>query len=309
VEYFLDGNLVSTQKTDPFSFKFDTNSLRNGTYAMVVKTYYNTGTIDSRTEKLLINNKITLAYVVRHFIVNIMVLVAILVVLGVVIFRLVIPRFASRKDTDGSPDHDALYGFAPGSSSSDQTDLVASDPLVVSPVGQISDSPSSNSNSDLIAVPTATVGPQVANIAMNTPALPMSSVSVLRDVNPVLQPGTLIAASPVQSPPVSPVVSSPAITRSTIDILPRTPVAPPTVPAAPVLEDPTSLAPPLPSEPAHVPLGPTTRDNRFPALGRSASASASTVPVQPISSSVSVEPLQQVQAGPSAAPFSTHLRI
>jgi hypothetical protein len=157
VEYYIDGKLISTQKTAPFTYKFDSKTMRNGTYTIVVKTYFKSGTADTRTDKLLVNNKVDLAYVMRNFIANIVAGIVILVLLVGVIWKLVIPRFNATAASASPTDHDAMYGFGSGSA----TGAVAADPTVIAPAG----SPESAES----------LQPPVSSAALTTDALPMDT--------------------------------------------------------------------------------------------------------------------------------------
>jgi hypothetical protein len=56
VEYLLNGKVVSTDTTPPYSHSVDTNKLRNGTYTLTTKTYYKDGKVDSSKASLVVNN-------------------------------------------------------------------------------------------------------------------------------------------------------------------------------------------------------------------------------------------------------------
>jgi hypothetical protein len=132
VEYWLDKKLISTQTSVPFTYAFDTTKLRNGTYAMTVKTFYNSGTVDIKTDKMLVKNKVTLAYVFRQYAPSALALIAILAVCVVFVWKLVIPRFAFAHKTPAYlvKDHDIVHGAGNPQSASK---LVMDDPVVIAP--------------------------------------------------------------------------------------------------------------------------------------------------------------------------------
>lgn len=132
VEYYLNTKLISTQTIAPYVYKFNTASQRNGSYTMVVKTYYSSGSVDTRSDVLLVKNKVNAAYVTRNYAVTALMVIIILALLVVTMLRLVLPQLRRRRATAAAlvHDHDALYGFgmaAPGQA------LVAGDPTLVAP--------------------------------------------------------------------------------------------------------------------------------------------------------------------------------
>ena len=56
VEYLLNGKLVSTDATPPYSHAIDTTNLANGKYSLTTKTYYEDGKIETSMASLVVNN-------------------------------------------------------------------------------------------------------------------------------------------------------------------------------------------------------------------------------------------------------------
>ncbi len=56
VEYSLNGKVVSTDTTPPYSFSIDTTNMRNGSYTLLTKTYYQDGKTDSSESSLVVKN-------------------------------------------------------------------------------------------------------------------------------------------------------------------------------------------------------------------------------------------------------------
>lgn len=163
VEYFLEGTLVYTAKTSPYTFSFDTKSMRNGVYEMGVKTFLASGIVNTKTDKLHVNNPITMAYVARHYYVSILTTLALLAVLGLLIVKLAIPRLRHADNIGSDTDHDALYGFTDHQSGEA---LVASDPHVVAPTGAS------------VVSATLPLQPQFSSVAQTTDALPMTPAGI-----------------------------------------------------------------------------------------------------------------------------------
>jgi|GEM_PF-2199789 len=183
VEYYLDGKLLATKNTTPYSYNFDTRKQRNGTHTMLVKTYYANGTVDTKTSSLLVKNKITLTYVLRQYAPSALVLIAILAVCTFLVLKLVIPRFAFARHstTHGVVDYDVMHGSNDISATHSP---VMADPIVVAPT-----------NSAFLATDVVPGGVQVDKAAQITEALPIQGVS------PTTQPSTVITPS---SPSASP---------------------------------------------------------------------------------------------------------
>lgn len=87
VEYFLNGKLVATILTSPFTYILPTNTLLNGTYTLETKTFYASGNITSTSQKVIVNNptSVELKLVARDYGIP---LVSILLVLCLLIYIL-----------------------------------------------------------------------------------------------------------------------------------------------------------------------------------------------------------------------------
>jgi len=191
VEYYLNGKLINTAKVAPYSYSFDTEAMRNGIYTMGIKTYLAGGTVSTKTDKLLVSNPVNMAYVGRHYLLNILGVLALFGVLGALIVKLVLPRRRSHNDTPGDADHDALYGFSDHQSAGGS--LVATDPLVIAPVG---------AGASGVAQP---MQPQFSSAAMTTNALPLtpsvSSAGVPTASLPVVAPQNVTSLiAPITTP-------------------------------------------------------------------------------------------------------------
>jgi hypothetical protein len=70
VEYYLNGKLVATVSSPPFSYTVKTNNLRNGKYTLTTKTYYDSGKVDSSNSSLIVKNPMDLTQIMlqlRHY--------------------------------------------------------------------------------------------------------------------------------------------------------------------------------------------------------------------------------------------------
>ncbi len=56
IEYYLDGKLVATVKTAPYTYHLDTTKLLNGKYKLTMKTYYLNGQTKSVSQTIIVNN-------------------------------------------------------------------------------------------------------------------------------------------------------------------------------------------------------------------------------------------------------------
>jgi len=63
VEYYLNGKLMATTKTEPYTYHIDTKNILNGTYTLTTKTYYENGQTKSASQKLVVNNPFSLTQV------------------------------------------------------------------------------------------------------------------------------------------------------------------------------------------------------------------------------------------------------
>jgi hypothetical protein len=144
VEYYLNKKLVSTKTAQPFTYLLDTKKMRNGEYKMDVKTTYSNGTVDTRTDNVVVKNKVDPSYVARHYGVTTISTLAILAVFGGLIWKLVLPKFGLKHASAGPGDDDRFgTGGGPGGTISpnggDGTDggtgggPIAEEPEVVAP--------------------------------------------------------------------------------------------------------------------------------------------------------------------------------
>jgi hypothetical protein len=56
VQYYLAGKLVDTETKPPYKYNIDTTKLKNGTYKLVSKTYYDNGTSKQATQNLVVKD-------------------------------------------------------------------------------------------------------------------------------------------------------------------------------------------------------------------------------------------------------------
>jgi hypothetical protein len=119
VEYYLNKKLIATKTNSPFTYLLDTKTMKNGEYTMVVKTSYSNGTVDTRTDMVVVKNKIDASYVARHYGVTTLATIAALAVFGGLIWKLVLPKFNFKHASHGSDDIDTHFGGGAGSGSGD----------------------------------------------------------------------------------------------------------------------------------------------------------------------------------------------
>ena len=258
VEYYVDGTLISTQKSSPFTYKFDTGTMRNGEYTMAIKTYFSGGTVDTRTEKLLVKNQVNLSYVARHYLVSVLSSMALLVALAVIMMKLVIPRYqASHQLQPVTVDRDALYGFPSGAGRSDS--LFADDPTVIAPLGPDGESAGPSSAAMTTQALPMSEAPQPATIQPATAAAPITAAAAITTTAPIIRPEmTGLSEAPVQteaSPLPSPLQPAP---------LPPTAQPQRSAPTSPVPSAPSASASPLVS-PVPASLGATASSIPRPA--------------------------------------------
>ncbi len=70
VEYLLNGKLVSTVSTPPYSYTVKTSNLRNGKYTLTTKTYYTSGKVDSSNSAITVNNPMNVTQIMlqlKHY--------------------------------------------------------------------------------------------------------------------------------------------------------------------------------------------------------------------------------------------------
>jgi uncharacterized membrane protein YgcG len=56
VEYLLNGKVLATERTYPYSYKLNTREILNGNYTFTTKTFYSSGTVKTANEKVIIKN-------------------------------------------------------------------------------------------------------------------------------------------------------------------------------------------------------------------------------------------------------------
>jgi hypothetical protein len=198
VEYYLDKKLVATEKVAPYTYNMDTTKLRNGEYTVTVKTYFDNGTVDTRTDKLSVHNKVDLTYVVRQYGTSVGLLAAILVVCAILIFKLILPRFSFARHNAFTPsvDHDIVSGFSDPS----KAGPVMDDPVVVAPSSSSTTVPEASAETVSSA---SAPSVQVDQAAQTTPVLPVEPVEPATPAAPD-------SAAPVQPHPSTPInVSTP----------------------------------------------------------------------------------------------------
>jgi hypothetical protein len=70
VEYYVDGKLIATITTPPYSYSVDTTKYLNGKHTVTTKTHYKDGSIDSSDASLVVKNPFGLKQIwllVRHY--------------------------------------------------------------------------------------------------------------------------------------------------------------------------------------------------------------------------------------------------
>jgi hypothetical protein len=70
VEYSLNGKLVATVSSPPYSYTVKTTNLRNGKYTLTTKTYYDSGKVDSSNSSLIVKNPMNLTQIMlqlKHY--------------------------------------------------------------------------------------------------------------------------------------------------------------------------------------------------------------------------------------------------
>lgn len=70
VEYSINGKQLKTVTDPPYSYSVETGNLRNGTYTLTVKTYYDDGTTDTKNSQLIVKNPLNATQVMlqlKHY--------------------------------------------------------------------------------------------------------------------------------------------------------------------------------------------------------------------------------------------------
>jgi len=170
VEYYLDSKLLSTQTAAPYTYNFDSTKQRNGIHTLLIKVYFSNGTVDTKTSRLSLKNKITLSYVLRQYAPSALVLIAILAVCVFLILKLVIPRFAFARHhtTNGGVDYDVIHGSSDISAAHSP---VMADPVVVAPTNSTASPTNLAAGSAQVDKAPQTTEPQPAPASSNEPTI------------------------------------------------------------------------------------------------------------------------------------------
>ncbi|HSH18248.1 MAG TPA: cohesin domain-containing protein [Candidatus Saccharimonadales bacterium] len=242
VEYSLDKEVVATMTEAPFTYRFDTQKLKNGSYTMTVKTFYKSGTVDVSTDTLLVKNPVTLSYVMANYSMGILGSLVALATIAFVAWRFLLPRFLGgpaavtalagpgQPTGEGSGSGMALSA-APAAPKSDWEGF-APEPAVVRPTNApatpLADDSlrASEQAASTLTHPIAIQNPQVV-----TTAAPQNA--------PVNLPSAAAAPTPAPSPVAYPVNPAPAAAAPA----PQLPAAPPQYPAPAVMPTPASADP------------------------------------------------------------------
>lgn len=145
VEYIIGKKKVATKTSSPFTFNLNTKDYKNGTYTMTIKTYYQSGTVDTSTDKLVVSNPVTLGYIFKHYLGAIIATLLLLPIVAFLIWKFVWPRFfgggRDRGDGYDSGSYQGYDGYADPNATSNPSVLPESpDPSVISPTSVAPDS-------------------------------------------------------------------------------------------------------------------------------------------------------------------------
>lgn len=115
VEYLLGDKNLSTKTTAPFTYSLDSTQFKNGKYDMTIKTTYESGQVDLSKETILVNNKVTLAYILQHYLPQIVVGAASVAGVGFVGVKYLLPRFGGGFGSAETYDYgDGFDGYSAG---------------------------------------------------------------------------------------------------------------------------------------------------------------------------------------------------
>jgi hypothetical protein len=110
VEYYLNGKLIKTVKEAPFTYTVDTRNMKNGTYQLTTKTYYEDGTFDSKTTSLVVKNPMSFKQIMLQLGALVWIIILILIAAAVGVWYVF---FRNRSGGgDGYDDSDS-YMFGP----------------------------------------------------------------------------------------------------------------------------------------------------------------------------------------------------
>lgn len=195
VEYYIDGNLVATRTSAPFTYALDTTKLVNGSHALTIKTHYASGHIESATDKLNVSNPITLSYILAHYSTGIVVTIAALVIVALVVWKLLLPRFSKSTPLAATASASAGFGGYVGSGAGQLASNQANYNLNGGSLGQTVVTP--NADNPQAYQPTAPAAP--APMAPGAPQPPQ----------PGVQQGSIPTEIIVPQLPAQPRVSQP----------------------------------------------------------------------------------------------------
>lgn len=145
IEYFLNGKLVATVKTSPYTYKLDTTKYLNGTYTMTTKTYYKNGQTKSVSQKLVVKNPFGWSQIRLWMQKYAWLLILFVLIIGVTVAIVIIRRKSKGPDNyygNGSMDNGGDYVVSGGDNVAPTTNNeivpevpVAAPPTVVAPNG------------------------------------------------------------------------------------------------------------------------------------------------------------------------------
>lgn len=110
VEYYLNGKLIATVKQAPFSYTVKTDDLKNGNYQLTTKTYYDDGTVDTKTSTLKVNNPMNFKQIMLQFGALIWVFVILLIAAAVAVWWFFFRNNSAGGDDDGYGDDGYMFG-------------------------------------------------------------------------------------------------------------------------------------------------------------------------------------------------------
>jgi len=112
VEYIMNGKVVSTDTTPPYSHNIDSTKLRNGTYSLTSKTYYKDGKADTSKASLVVKNPFGLDQFLLQLKHYAWLIIILLIVAGELVYlKFVRGRgFKYSKKSDGTPTNTTGHG-------------------------------------------------------------------------------------------------------------------------------------------------------------------------------------------------------
>lgn len=134
VEYYVGKKLIATRTTSPFTYALNTKTLKNDTYQLTIKTFYQNGTVDSATDDIAVRNPVTISYVLAHYtaVAGGTLLAAVLVLFF--LWRFVWPHFhGGSGPADGG--NYGVYTSYVGPTAGGSSAPVAPDPVIIQPTG------------------------------------------------------------------------------------------------------------------------------------------------------------------------------